>query len=156
MVPDSLPTVVAGAAAPPAAAIRTSVLVAFVPKARQLLRLPYSHVYLWTPEHDRKVNSDGTMTIYAITALWRLISGGEPDPTKLVTGHRFTYQPPLNEEFQTLAMSKSGEVFRGVAFFPAAPMVNAAWEAGVQAAWQPGQIAQLAPAAIASVRRYFL
>jgi hypothetical protein len=31
-----------------------------------------------------KVNGDGTVTIYAITAQTSTVSGGEPDPTKLV------------------------------------------------------------------------
>jgi len=32
-----------------------------------------------------QVNRDGTVTLYAITAQTSSISGGEPDPTKLVT-----------------------------------------------------------------------
>ena len=31
-----------------------------------------------------QVNNDGTVTIYAVTAQTSSISGGEPDPTKLV------------------------------------------------------------------------
>ena len=82
-----------------------------------------------------KVNSDGTVTIYAISAQTSTISGGEPDPTKLVavTDVIAATQPPVDdgeddnksdgdqwslEKFVTLQQSKSGEVFRGVAFAP--------------------------------------
>jgi hypothetical protein len=80
-----------------------------------------------------KVNNDGTVTIYAITAQTSTVSGGEPDPTKLVavtdeiaatqlpvdggndSGGWDSGQPTL-DQFVTLQQSRSGEVFRGVAF----------------------------------------
>jgi hypothetical protein len=83
-----------------------------------------------------RVNGDGTMTIYAITAQTSTISGGEPDPTKLVAvtdviaatqlpvdhspdyDQSTDYQGTL-ERFITLQQSRSGAVFRGVAFAPA-------------------------------------
>ena len=82
-----------------------------------------------------RVNRDGTVTIYAVTAQTSTISGGEPDPTKLVAvtdviaatqlpvdhdqdyGQSGDYQGTL-EHFVTLQRSRSGEVFRGVAFAP--------------------------------------
>lgn len=82
-----------------------------------------------------RVNGDGTVTIYAITAQTSTISGGEPDPTKLVAvtdviaatqlpvvddqdyGQWSNYQGTL-EHFVTLQQSRSGDVFRGVAFSP--------------------------------------
>jgi hypothetical protein len=81
-----------------------------------------------------KVNRDGTATIYAITAQTSTVSGGEPDPTKLVavsdeiaatqlpvddgSGNRGGGQSAL-DHFVTLQQSRSGEVLRGVAFAPA-------------------------------------
>ncbi|MBV8119596.1 MAG: hypothetical protein JO081_06635 [Alphaproteobacteria bacterium] len=89
-----------------------------------------------------QVNSDnGTVTIYAITAQTSTVSGGEPDPTKLVavTDEIAATQLPVSngdgygnwgdgnsgggqqqqlDEFVTLQQSRSGEVFRGVAFAP--------------------------------------
>ncbi len=84
-----------------------------------------------------KVNSNGTVTIYAITAQTSTVSGGEPDPTKLVAvtdniaatqlpvddgkgsgnwggGNSGGSQPTL-DQFVILQQSRSGEVFRGVA-----------------------------------------
>jgi hypothetical protein len=89
-----------------------------------------------------KVNGDGTVTIYAITAQTSTVSGGEPDPTKLVavTDEIAATQLPVDDgnggsswgsggswggskqtldQFVTLQQSRSGEVFRGVAFAPA-------------------------------------
>jgi hypothetical protein len=83
-----------------------------------------------------KVNKDGTVTIYAITAQTSTVSGGEPDPTKLVavTDEIAATQLPVDDgdgsgnwsggkpaldQFVTLQQSRSGEVFRGVAFAPA-------------------------------------
>jgi len=83
-----------------------------------------------------RVNGDGTVTIYAITAQYSTISGGEPDPTKLVavTDLNSATQLPVDgsgdygqwsngqgtlESFATLQQSRSGEVFRGVDFAPA-------------------------------------
>jgi len=82
-----------------------------------------------------RVNNDGTVTIYAITAQTSSISGGEPDPTKLVTisdelaathlplhdrsddrGH-FGNREDL-DHFVTLRRSTPGDVLRGVAFAP--------------------------------------
>lgn len=84
-----------------------------------------------------QVNSDGTVTIYAVTAQTSSISGGEPDPTKLVAVTdvlNATYLPTGSgedgdnqdvsndgeglERFVTLQQSASGQVFRGVAFAP--------------------------------------
>ncbi len=87
-----------------------------------------------------KVNSDGTVTIYAITAQTSTVSGGEPDPTKLVAvtdeiaatqlsadgtdnsdgsgGGNWGGGKPQLDQFVTLQQSRSGEVFRGVAFAP--------------------------------------
>ena len=73
-----------------------------------------------------KVNPDGTATIYAITAQYSSISGGEPDPTNLVVvtdsiGATTLPAPGRfadDEVFVTLKSSGAGEVFRGVAFAP--------------------------------------
>jgi hypothetical protein len=82
-----------------------------------------------------RVNGDGTVAIYAITAQTSTVSGGEPDPTKLVAitdviaatqlpvdddrdyGQWSDYHGTL-EHFVTLQQSSSGEVYRGVAFAP--------------------------------------
>jgi hypothetical protein len=92
--------------------------------------------------HDARkaqVNLDGTVTVYAITAQTSSISGGEPDPTKLVmiTDALAATALPTDDEhhhcgdrerdarggslerFVTLQASRSGEVYRGVAFAPA-------------------------------------
>jgi hypothetical protein len=68
-------------------------------------------------------NGDGTVTIYAITAQYSSISGGEPDPTKLVTITDVLAATtlPAGETFQTLVTSAAGEAFRGVAFAPCGP-----------------------------------
>jgi hypothetical protein len=75
------------------------------------------------------VNDDGTVTIYAITGQYSTVSGGEPDPTKLVrvrdilaattlpTKHGHGWRADT-EEFETLQVSGYGEVFRGVALAP--------------------------------------
>jgi hypothetical protein len=80
-----------------------------------------------------KVNNDGTVTIYAITAQTSTVFGGEPDPTKLVavTDVIAATQLPVDDgngsgggsqqaldQFVTLQQSRSGEVFRGVALAP--------------------------------------
>lgn len=79
-----------------------------------------------------RVNNDGTVTIYAVTAQTSSISGGEPDPTKLVAitdvldaTHLPTDQDHSRfddergqEHFVTLQQSRAGEVIRGVAFAP--------------------------------------
>lgn len=86
-----------------------------------------------------RVNDDGTVTIYAITAQTSAISGGEPDPTRLVAITDRLAATSLSvrhqdgdaadrdrdrgddgrlESFVTLQASRSGEVFRGVAFAP--------------------------------------
>jgi hypothetical protein len=74
------------------------------------------------------VNRDGTVTVYAITAQTSSISSGEPDPTKLVmtTDALAATALPTDddhhdgslEKFVTLETSRSGEVYRGVAFAP--------------------------------------
>jgi len=78
-----------------------------------------------------RVNEDGTVTIFAITGQYSTISGGEPDPTKLVTvtdrlsaktlpaEHHDRREHEL-DRFETLLTSRPGEVFRGVAFAPEA------------------------------------
>ncbi len=73
------------------------------------------------------VNPDGTVTIYAITGNTSIISGGEPDPTSLVS-----ITDPLSamalstnsnyDTFSTLATSSVGDVFRGVAMAPGVPI----------------------------------
>jgi hypothetical protein len=85
-----------------------------------------------------RVNGDGTATLFAITAQTSTISGGEPDPTKLVmitdvlaathlpTGDQDHDDVDRGrddrdgnlEKFVTLQASRAGEVFRGVAFAP--------------------------------------
>ena len=72
------------------------------------------------------VSPDGTVTLFAITAQFSSISGGEPDPTRLVTitdklsAKTLPSSGPfgLLEKFATIETSHSGEVFRGVAFAP--------------------------------------
>jgi hypothetical protein len=65
-------------------------------------------------------DDDTSVTIYAITAQYSTISGGEPDPTRLVaiTDDLNATSPPFYSHFTTLASSQSGEVFRGVALAP--------------------------------------
>ena len=72
------------------------------------------------------INHDGSVTIYAVTAQFSSISGGEPDPTRLVTitDQIGATKPWHDEEFETLAVSRPGEVFRGVAFSPCADAFN--------------------------------
>jgi hypothetical protein len=66
------------------------------------------------------VNPDGTVTLYAITAQVSTISGGEPDPTRLVaiTDRLSATTLPGSESFTTLEESGAGEIFRGVALAP--------------------------------------
>jgi hypothetical protein len=72
------------------------------------------------------VNEDGTVTLYAITAQFSSVSGGEPDPTRLVTVRdRLSAMsaPAASHDdglgtFATLQVSKAGEVIRGVALAP--------------------------------------
>jgi hypothetical protein len=68
-------------------------------------------------------NGDGSVTIYAITSQYSTVSGGEPDPTKLVkiTDSLAATNLPAGEQFETLLSSASGEVLRGVAFAPCGP-----------------------------------
>ncbi len=71
-------------------------------------------------------NWDGSVTIFAITAQYSTESGGEPDPTRLVavtdqlsaTSLASGPRAFLFDRFITLQQSKSGDVFRGVAFAP--------------------------------------
>ena len=69
-----------------------------------------------TGEHS----DDNAVTIYAITSQWSTISGGEPDPTRLVkiTDSLAATTLPAHEHFETLLTSPAGDVFRGVAFSP--------------------------------------
>jgi hypothetical protein len=66
------------------------------------------------------VNPNGTVTIYAITSQYSTISGGEPDPDRLVgiTDSLSATTLPASESFVTLQSSGFGEVFRGVALAP--------------------------------------
>ncbi len=69
------------------------------------------------------VNKDGTVTIYAITGNTSVISGGEPDPTSLVSLTDVLNATSLSsnsnfDTFSTLATSSVGDVFRGVALAP--------------------------------------
>jgi len=66
------------------------------------------------------VNPNGTVTIYAITSQYSTISGGEPDPDRLVgiTDSLSATTLPAGETFVTLQSSGLGEVFRGVALAP--------------------------------------
>lgn len=73
------------------------------------------------------VNSDGTVTIYAITGNTSIISGGEPDPTSLVSITDSLNAMSLStngsyDTFSTLATSSVGNVFRGVAMAPDVPI----------------------------------
>jgi len=84
-----------------------------------------------------RINHDGTVTIFAITAQFSSVSGGEPDPTRLVmiTDRISAMTLPSAQSsgdgqgddddqgngldrFVTLQSSRSGEVFRGVALTP--------------------------------------
>ncbi len=67
---------------------------------------------------------DGSVTIYAISAQWSTVSGGEPDPTKLVkiSDSVAAMTLPAGEQFETLQTSASGEALRGVAFAPCGPV----------------------------------
>jgi len=80
-----------------------------------------------------RANGDGTVTLYAITAQTSAISGGEPDPTRLVAVTDVlaaTSLPARRRDgdrddrddargtFVTLQASRPGEVFRGVALAP--------------------------------------
>ncbi len=80
-----------------------------------------------------QINGDGTVTIYAITAQTSEISGGEPDPTRLVmiTDILDSTEIPAEDDtphshdgsvgkFVTLQQSPIGDVFRGVALAPQA------------------------------------
>ena len=62
------------------------------------------------------VNQDGSVTIYAITAQSSSISGGEPDPDRLVavSDPIDATTPPGSDTFITLQESGAGQVFRGV------------------------------------------
>ena len=73
-------------------------------------------------------NWDGSVTIFAITAQYSSVSGGEPDPTKLVavvdkpsaTSLATGFDAFFFDNFITLQQSQGGDVFRGVAFAPCA------------------------------------
>jgi hypothetical protein len=74
-----------------------------------------------------RVHPNGTVTLYAITAQFSSIAGGEPDPTKVVAvtdDLRATTLPTGRarghgrETFTTLQVSRAGDVYRGVAFSP--------------------------------------
>ncbi len=66
---------------------------------------------------------DGSVRIYAISAQYSSISGGEADPDKLVVVRDRVDATTLAthgglDHFQTLQVSKFGEVFRGVSLLP--------------------------------------
>jgi hypothetical protein len=70
-----------------------------------------------------QVDGDGSVTLYAVTSQYSTVSGGEPDPTSIVRIRDCLEATTLptgwhHERFHTLATSKSGEVFRGVALVP--------------------------------------
>ena len=67
-----------------------------------------------------KVNGDGTVNIYAITATVSGNGDQGADPNKLVTikDKLKATTLPANESFTTLRTAKSGEVLRGVSFTP--------------------------------------
>jgi hypothetical protein len=79
-----------------------------------------------------KHNADGTVTLFAVTAQDSSISGGEPDPTKVVAvtdilaartlpvhaEARFPHHEGHLERFVTLHTSGFGEVYRGIALAP--------------------------------------
>ena len=78
-----------------------------------------------------KVNSDGTVTLYAITSTISASGDQGADPNKLVaiTDNLANTDPTVgaNEKFTTLRTAMAGEVLRGVAFAPTAgstPGVN--------------------------------
>ncbi len=71
-------------------------------------------------------NWDGSVTIFAITSQFSSISGGEPDPTRLVmvvdqpgaTSPASGIGALFLDRFVTLQQSRGGDVFRGVALAP--------------------------------------
>jgi len=67
-----------------------------------------------------QVNPDGTVSIYAITAQYSSISGGEPDPTQLVAVSDPIAATSLSssEAFTLLQTSPAGSVYRGVSLAP--------------------------------------
>jgi hypothetical protein len=80
----------------------------------------------WSPASDGlraltgKVNSDGTVSVWAVTST---VSGGGDqgaDPNKVVeiTDSLAATSQPAGETFQTVRTALSGELFRGVSFAP--------------------------------------
>lgn len=67
-----------------------------------------------------KVNSDGTVTLYAVTTAIGGVSDYGADPNKLVTitDARAATTLPAGEQFTTPRTAAAGDVFRGVAFAP--------------------------------------
>jgi hypothetical protein len=70
-----------------------------------------------------RVNPDGTVTIFAITAQFSQFSNGEPDPTAIVAVTDELSATTLSGKhggpsFEILRFSNSGEVFRGIAISP--------------------------------------
>lgn len=81
---------------------------------------------------DGAVDGDGSVVIYAISAQFSSISGGEPDPTKLVVVRDQLHATSLAttghlDHFRTLAISGAGEVFRGVSLPPQPAFVHGHW-----------------------------
>jgi hypothetical protein len=88
----------------------------------------------WAPETDGlrnitgQVNTDGTVTIYAITSTVSGSGDQGADPNALVaitdTLSYTTAVQAAGEQFTTLRSANSGELYRGVAFAPTPPITN--------------------------------
>lgn len=67
------------------------------------------------------VNNDGTATIYAVTSTvsGNGDQGADPNAVMAITDLISATQLPPDEQFNTFASAKSGEVLRGVSFTPA-------------------------------------
>ena len=92
-----------------------------------------------------KVNSDGTVTIYAVTSTVSANGDQGADPNKLVsiTDNLAATTLPATETFTTLRTAVAGEVLRGISFAPTAsiasvPLIVSAASPGVTAIAQGG------------------
>lgn len=80
----------------------------------------------WTPAVDGvrnitgKVNTDGTVTLYGVTAAIGGVTDPGADPNKLVTitDNPTATTPPGSQTYTTLRTATAGDVYRGVAFTP--------------------------------------
>jgi uncharacterized protein (TIGR03437 family) len=99
-----------------------------------------------------KVNSDGSVTIYAVTSTVSANGDQGADPNKLVMiVDVLANQDPAvaaNELFTTLKTAAAGEVLRGVAFAPSAPSTPMANVPSIVSLASPGVIG-LAPGSLA-------